>query len=75
MEYGQQPKLWNNANDLDRSRGDMPEVCVWSDTIGVWEQEAVIYTSSPSRKRCDSRKTLMQSERRWEAVIKTKALD
>ena len=24
------------AKDLGRSRGDMPEVCVWSDTIGVW---------------------------------------
>lgn len=24
------------SKDLGRSRGDMPEVCVWSDTVGVW---------------------------------------
>ena len=24
------------AKDLGRSRGDMPEICVWSDTVGVW---------------------------------------
>ena len=24
------------AKDLGRSRGDMPEICVWSETVGVW---------------------------------------
>jgi len=29
-------EIMEYAKDLGRSRGDMPEVCVWSDTIGVW---------------------------------------
>ena len=29
-------EIMEYANDLGRSRGDMPEVCVWSDTIGAW---------------------------------------
>jgi glyceraldehyde-3-phosphate dehydrogenase (NAD(P)) len=32
-------EIMEYANDLDRSRGDMPEVCVWSDTIGVWNKK------------------------------------
>jgi glyceraldehyde-3-phosphate dehydrogenase (NAD(P)) len=29
-------EIMEYAKDLGRERGDMPEVCVWSDTIGVW---------------------------------------
>ena len=29
-------EIMEYAKDLGRNRGDMPEVCVWSDTIGVW---------------------------------------
>ena len=29
-------EIMEYSRDLGRSRGDMPEVCVWSDTIGVW---------------------------------------
>jgi glyceraldehyde-3-phosphate dehydrogenase (NAD(P)) len=29
-------EIMEYAKDLGRDRGDMPEVCVWSDTIGVW---------------------------------------
>ena len=29
-------EIMEYAKDLGRSRGDMPEVCIWSDTIGVW---------------------------------------
>jgi len=29
-------EIMEYAKDLGRSRGDMPEVCVWSDTIGIW---------------------------------------
>lgn len=29
-------EIMEYAKDIGRSRGDMPEVCVWSDTIGVW---------------------------------------
>ena len=32
-------EIMEYAKDLGRSRGDMPEVCVWSDTIGVWENK------------------------------------
>lgn len=27
------------AKDLGRDRGDMPEVCVWKETIGVWKNK------------------------------------
>ena len=29
------------AKDLGRSRGDMPEICVWSETVGVWENKVM----------------------------------
>lgn len=29
-------EIMEYSSDLGRSRGDMPEVCVWSDTVGVW---------------------------------------
>jgi glyceraldehyde-3-phosphate dehydrogenase (NAD(P)) len=32
-------EIMEYAKDLGRNRGDMPEVCVWSDTIGVWENK------------------------------------
>jgi len=32
-------EIMEYAKDLGRSRGDMPEVCVWSDTIGVWDNK------------------------------------
>lgn len=29
-------EIMEYAKDLGRSRGDMPEVCIWSDTVGIW---------------------------------------
>ena len=29
-------EIMEYAKDMGRPRGDMPEICVWSDTIGVW---------------------------------------
>ena len=38
-------EIMEYAKDLGRNRGDMPEVCVWSDTIGVWGNK-VLYVQA-----------------------------
>ena len=66
------------AKDLGRSRGDMPEVCVWSDTIGVWNNkvmylQAVHQESNVIPENIDAIRACVGSVMPEESIQKTNA--
>jgi len=69
-------EIMEYAKDLGRSRGDMPEVCVWSDTIGVWGNkvmylQAVHQESDVIPENIDAIRACVGAGSAQESILKT----
>ena len=69
-------EIMEYAKDLGRDRGDMPEVCVWSDTIGVWGNkllymQAIHQESDVVPENIDAIRAVTGSASSEESITKT----